>query len=339
VSERHTCEVDFRAKLVPRGLLARLIEDGRIEPNRVVEIPTVVVVADISNFTFFTDRIMGRLGPEGADSLSQAVNRCFTLMMDKINAAGGETLAISGDSVLSAWCGDDTTLRNSKFVHEHAAAVATCAKDIHLGVASLSHIDDEPLNVHIGIAEGLLLAAAVGGIDGCFEIALGGNVLSDAHTALSYAAAGATVVNTKAHGAHYESHLKAESSPQVASQLRDSRELAAPFIKNQVFPSSVIDAFVDAKIAGPDVSGSPREWLAHVRLVTALFIRLNGASESQRFSQSAGGNQSDPAGDPRTSCQARQCALGRKGNSSCRLLRFTQPSGRRSRAACSRCRN
>ncbi|MEO8166314.1 MAG: adenylate/guanylate cyclase domain-containing protein, partial [Betaproteobacteria bacterium] len=268
-------DVQFLAKFVPVQLAARLTQDGDPDPGNVLEIPSVVLLADISNFTTLAERLIARLGPEGADRLSQMLSACFTIIVDAVQSAGGEVLSIGGDAVLAAWYCDDEPAEDDETRMATIQAVVACCKTMHQGLEALAPIEGTLLSLHIGLAQGLLLVAGVGGVEHRFEIVCGGNVVADVSKAVNHAASGATVANLAFWRAARNvltgtplggGYVSLDRNQKISSSALQMRAFTLPSeLQLRYFISDVI-----ASVEFPHLS----HWMSQLRLVTALFCRM-----------------------------------------------------------------
>ena len=101
-----------RHDTVLASYLPKLVEAWHQDdaPPRLVEIEGTVISADISGFTALSERLAG-LGHEGAEELTDLLNRCFTQMIDASEANGGDVVKFGGDALLILFHGPDHAAR------------------------------------------------------------------------------------------------------------------------------------------------------------------------------------------------------------------------------------
>jgi class 3 adenylate cyclase/tetratricopeptide (TPR) repeat protein len=88
-----------QAAHIPRWVHARLQSrspsvDGMTESHT-----AAVLMIDIAGFTAKTDRAAG----DGAESLTYFINDCFAVLVEVIEAQGGDIVAFAGDAILAVW--------------------------------------------------------------------------------------------------------------------------------------------------------------------------------------------------------------------------------------------
>jgi class 3 adenylate cyclase/tetratricopeptide (TPR) repeat protein len=277
VNKRVASDTAFLAKLLPARLATRLATGGAPDPRRILQTPSIVLLADLSNFTTVTERLVARLGPDGADRLSQTLNACFTGMLDAVEQAGGEVLSIGGDAVLAAWYCDEQSAGEEHSAILQAKQALACSELMHRSLAVASPIEGTRLSLHIGLARGLLLTAAVGGVENHFEIVSGGRAMADVYAAVNHAASGSTVVSPQLWqwakdwctgttlGGGYVS-LARSATPVLPASKRSAEEV----LDAQQLLCFIPD--VIAELEHPRLS----PWISQPRLVTAFFCRLVG---------------------------------------------------------------
>ncbi len=72
--------------------------------------PATLLFADVSGYTRLTERLAA-LGRVGAELLTEAVNGCFTALIDEVLERDGEVLRFGGDALFIAFTGDDRERR------------------------------------------------------------------------------------------------------------------------------------------------------------------------------------------------------------------------------------
>jgi class 3 adenylate cyclase/tetratricopeptide (TPR) repeat protein len=92
---------------VPRVVLGRL---ATRPDERALRAEGTAVFVDISGFTRLSERL-ARLGPEGAEHLVEAINRCFSALLADAYVNGGGLLKFGGDALLLWFEGEDHVTR------------------------------------------------------------------------------------------------------------------------------------------------------------------------------------------------------------------------------------
>src|SRR3990172_9508078 len=114
-----------------------------------------VLFADVSGFTS-TSR---KLDPE---DLVEVMNRCFELLEDAVLRHGGHVDKYEGDCIMALF-GAPTAIENTA-----RAAVNTAIEMRHcIDTLNTEHRTPDPLDIHVGINTGLVVAREVGGTVKC----------------------------------------------------------------------------------------------------------------------------------------------------------------------------
>lgn len=101
-----TCAADAALAYVPRILLESLAaHPGRAAPWY-DWVEGTLIMADVSGFTALSERL-AQVGKEGAEWLTDVINRFFGRMLDVAWDCGGTTLTFGGDAILLLFYGED----------------------------------------------------------------------------------------------------------------------------------------------------------------------------------------------------------------------------------------
>ncbi len=152
----------LESALITRGVAYDLAADGAniTSPKAVARsFDAAVLFIDISDFTPLTEKFE-RMGPDGVELLTDALNRYFGIMIETIIACGGEVDSLFGDALLAYW-----PLNDEKQAAERARHVAECAKDLQGKLADTVLQDGTRLNVHCAAAFGQVQRLYLGGHD------------------------------------------------------------------------------------------------------------------------------------------------------------------------------
>jgi class 3 adenylate cyclase/tetratricopeptide (TPR) repeat protein len=138
---------------VPRTLVERIAAPGGDAPW-IEELNGSFVLADVSGFTPLSERL-SRSGREGAELLTQIIDRYFTRQLDIARRHGGTNLKFGGDALLLAFTGAD---------HAHRAVAAALAMQQAAieGGALRAGRHLERLSMSVGVHSGRFWTAAVG---------------------------------------------------------------------------------------------------------------------------------------------------------------------------------
>ncbi len=126
-----------------------------------------LVSADISGFTALSERLAG-LGHEGAEELTDLLNRCFGQMIDACEERGGDIVKFGGDALLVLFTDDDHALR--------AVAAMECMRSIVAQPWSTNSVRHVRLGISQGAHSGLFGFSLVDG--GHLELLVGGPAVS-----------------------------------------------------------------------------------------------------------------------------------------------------------------
>lgn len=119
-----------------------------------------VLFADISGFSTLATRLDHSHGARGAEILSAALDRFFSVLLRELRAFGGLPFSFAGDGLLACFEGDradpaDATLR--------AAGAALSMID---AVAAVGPIEGVEVGLHAGVSTGRITLTSVGGNHG-----------------------------------------------------------------------------------------------------------------------------------------------------------------------------
>ena len=147
----------------------RLVEDvqrrGSSEGLLIFE--GTLVSADISGFTALSERLAG-LGHEGAEELTDLLNRCFGQMIEACEERGGDIVKFGGDALLVLFTDDDHALR--------AVAAMECMRSVVAQPWSTNSVRHVRLGISQGAHSGLFGFSLVDG--GHLELLVGGPAVS-----------------------------------------------------------------------------------------------------------------------------------------------------------------
>ena len=129
-------------------LVATWVAEPSAPPWR--ELEGSAVLADVSGFTSLTERLAGT-GAEGAEVLHRVMTLCFTTLLDRATALGGDIVNFAGDAALVWFDGDD-----------HVERAVDAAATMPTGLAKLpaSATGGRRLRVSVGVNSGPLLSSA-----------------------------------------------------------------------------------------------------------------------------------------------------------------------------------
>ncbi|RME42228.1 MAG: hypothetical protein D6796_14715, partial [Caldilineae bacterium] len=148
-----------------------------------------LLFADISGFTAMSERL-SRIGQEGAEEITDIVNRHFNTMLAILQAYRGELIKFGGDALLSLFHEPDSVTR-----------AAQAAMDMQAAMQEFSAVKTSqgvfPLRMKIGLRRGRFFAARLGTAEG-MEYALFGRDVNATAATESAAVAGQVLLNREA---------------------------------------------------------------------------------------------------------------------------------------------
>ena len=102
-----------------------------------------LVSADISGFTALSERLAG-LGHEGAEELTDLLNRCFGQMIEACEERGGDIVKFGGDALLVLFTDDDHARRSVAAMERMRSIVAqgwstNSVRHVRLGISQGAH--------------------------------------------------------------------------------------------------------------------------------------------------------------------------------------------------------
>ena len=251
---------------VPGMLARRLAEHPEpLEEPFVERFQAAVLFADISGFTALTEQLALQ-GPDGAEAISQILNQYFSQLIETIYAYDGDIVKFAGDALMAIW--------KDRRAEDLALRAASCALAIQQKLHNYSPADGVHLTVRIGLGQGELAAAHVGGMMRRWEFVVTGDPVTQASLAEVRAMPGQVVVSDK-----MQAHL-ADSASIEAGVLTALQSPTAPDQTTSRVDLSRLGEAVNALrtyIPGAIVnrlSAGQAGWMAELRRVTVLFVNL-----------------------------------------------------------------
>ncbi|MET0663088.1 MAG: adenylate/guanylate cyclase domain-containing protein, partial [Ilumatobacteraceae bacterium] len=123
----------------------RLVEDveRRGSPDRLLVFSGTLVSADISGFTALSERLAD-LGHEGAEELTDLLNRCFGQMIEACEERGGDIVKFGGDALLVLFTDDGHAPRAVAAMERMRSIVAqpwstNSVRHVRLGISQGAH--------------------------------------------------------------------------------------------------------------------------------------------------------------------------------------------------------
>lgn len=228
-----------------------------------VPLPAAVLFADVTGFTATTEELAQR-GPEGAELVTDYIERVFTPLLDAIAARGGDVLGFAGDSITALWPVSDEV--------DLAAAVAQAASGA-LEMQEQIRALDEPtgpvlLTVAVGAGDGFLLQ--LGGHRDRWRYLVSGPAMHQVEETHRHAAPGEVIVSDQA-ATEGGPRLEWTGRGRDDNLLEAVREPAALVVDRPSAPQSPV--LLESYIAEPVLDGFDG---GELRIITAIFVQLLG---------------------------------------------------------------
>jgi class 3 adenylate cyclase/tetratricopeptide (TPR) repeat protein len=278
---------ELLASYVPRLIQNRIATDpSPIEAPIAEDFQAAILFADISGFTFLTERLAEK-GPTGVETLASVLNEYFGRIIDIIHAYGGDVVKFAGDAVIAVWPIESesgtTDPVSQASPWQWTMRAAECALEIHESLTNYK-AEGAHLYLKLAISTGNITSAHVGGVFNRWEFLLTGVPLVELGIANNLAKAGEILITPSAwklirndcQGEPVKFGLK-----DMSAQAGLLTGLNKPFT---IFTSNVkpmipegaetsLRAYIPGAIINRLTAGQSA-WLAELRRVTVLFINL-----------------------------------------------------------------
>ncbi len=267
--------VELLAATLPvtvRAALARAREPGDAR----TELDAVVLVADISGFTAISAELASR-GAAGPEDLSRLLNRSFAALVELVSLYGGDVVGFAGDAFVAIWPALPDLQRALRLAASFALVMPAASgrpEDLPPG--------SPEIRLRAGIARGPVLLAPVGGVEGRWLLLVAGAGVAEAAAIQREAPPGQTALT---HAVAQALGPLAETTPLPGGALLRTltQEPATAPARPEAPPPSL------APLLRPFVPGALLQrldaglsaWVAELRPVTVLFVRLPGFSVAE----------------------------------------------------------
>ena len=267
-------------KLQPCSFVSSLLAERLAGSEPLVQPERHVVYGAflLSDIEGWTDRVqqLPQTGTRWLDELGRAMNAYFIELTRLVYGQGGDVLGTVGDAFLCYWPALDADGLGPAC--EQAARAACAFQD-----AASGHVDPSGrrLRTRIGISAGQLSVALLGGVNGRWELLPLGTPIVEAALAERLAPAGGTVVAASAwrHLGNTAEGVVIDDSGRVAltAPPPEVRRIARP--RRNVDPAEeALLPYVPAPLRDWSAPVGA-EWLAELRSVTAVMVKLPGDLE------------------------------------------------------------
>ncbi len=274
--------LDYLASYVPAAMQRHLVDDPRAPDRPTAEtFPAAVLFADISGFTALAERLAQR-GPIGVEELTRSLNTVFDLLIDLVDAWGGEVLKFAGDALLAYWPANHSDL------HEAACRATQSALVMHERLVALQRlVVQAPLTLRIGISVGEVTIATLGGERGRWDVLVSGDPITQVSEAQTLAQPGQVALSPRAWSLiapRYTSQGMPRNGDNGSSAVIVGHALTSIASGRAVRPNipttaeDALRAFIPGAVLAQLREGQAR-WIGDLRRITVLFIGLPGLSD------------------------------------------------------------
>jgi class 3 adenylate cyclase len=272
--------VDRLTGFVPGLVLRRLAAN----PSPITE-PTAercaaaVLFADISGFTVLAEEL-ARDRVDGAERLADLLNQTFSLLIDVIEAHGGEITKFAGDALLAIWPVGDEVARGGRAAR--LALQKMAEESVQCGLALQVALDRhrggglDRIELQIGIGAGDVYIVHLGGVFDRWEFLLSGSPLVQMTLAKEQARPGQVVLSPEVWnlvGGHCQGQPLAKGfvALESAAPAHQPEPLHLPAVTAEAAKGLL--AYVPAAIQERLAAGH-HEWLSELRQLTVIFVKL-----------------------------------------------------------------
>lgn len=257
---------------VPALVLRRLAETPTLTAPHGERLRVVVLFADISGFTTLVEQL-AKHGPSGVEEVSQLLNTYFGQLIDLIIAHGGDVVRFAGDALIAVW--PTSSDREARIAAGERAT--QCALAIQRQLQKYEAWPGQRLYLRVGVGEGRVYIAYVGGVFQRWEFLMSGRPLVQVSSAQALAQPGQVVLTPNLWMLLQD---RARGEP-LADGFVHVTELVAP--EPSMLPALPVElsasalealrAYIPAAIRQRLEAGHSG-WIAELRQVTVLFITL-----------------------------------------------------------------
>ncbi len=247
---------------LPRQVVVPLLENpqpGKVEGGFTYG---TVMFADISGFTAMSEKL-SQLGTEGAEIVTDIINRLFTALLKVADHYGGDLLKFGGDALL-VFFGDES----------HALSACMAALQMQETMSQFSETSTSQgtfrLRMSVGLGTGPLFMASLGSEES-MEFAVMGQAMTQMAQAESRASAEEIFIDTETYRKLHETvagQMIAKEMPEGFYQLFGFREEITP--EPNIVSGNPLDI-----LPSPPVTGDILSWIAStVQRIEALALFL-----------------------------------------------------------------
>ncbi len=227
-----------------------------------VQVKVALLSIDITGFTALAS-FWARHGVEGTERITAVLDRYFARVVGVIEYHGGEAVYFAGDGIMAWW-----PLRDDPTAEQRATA---CAHELQAALAGYL-VGETALHIKIGVAAGQAWLSRLGGVQGRWLLALTGPAV-----ARVVAAEAACRPDEVRMASSHTGEVVALTPPNRTT--RKSRPLPAltpvPPLAPALERTVAMDDYLP-RVVRERWRHDQAEWLADLRILTVVFIRLDG---------------------------------------------------------------
>jgi class 3 adenylate cyclase/tetratricopeptide (TPR) repeat protein len=233
-----------------------------------------VLFADISGFTALAERLAQR-GPIGAEELTRSLDTVFDLLIELVDAWGGEVIKFAGDALLAIWPAPPPDL------YLAVCRAIQSAQLMHERLKTLQRlIVQAPLTLRIAVGVGDVTVATLGGERGRWDVLVSGEPIDQVSRAQALVSPGELALSPEAWALVAS---RCEGEPLAEGTLL--RRILAPVeplrSAHPIVPEGAeqaLRAFIPGAVAA-QLSETQLSWISDLRRISVLFIGLPGLSD------------------------------------------------------------
>ncbi|MBI5608781.1 MAG: AAA family ATPase [Deltaproteobacteria bacterium] len=251
------------ASFVPRRLIGML--DPGHRGAHAMRLEVALLSVDITGFTTLSS-LWALRGAEGTERITALLERYFAQVVGVIDSHGGEAVYFAGDGILAWW-----PLDAGGEAEERAVA---CALELQSTLGGYL-VGATELHIKIGVASGPAWLSRLGGVEGRWLLGLTGPAL--AQVAAAEAACHSDEVRM-ATGVDGDS-VPLTRQERVLPHALPATLVAPPAVEAE--PAGEATHWASTEDYVPGIvrerwRGDQSDWLAELRILTVVFVRLDG---------------------------------------------------------------
>ena len=270
------------------GFLARAAHTGLACAQRPVARSTqgsaAVLFADIAGFTALAEAVC-RDGSQGVERLSEILDACFGELIELVQRFRGDVVSFHGDALLAHWPVDGSAEFGAATLALATHHAARCAAAIQHAMHRRSLGRDITVSLRIAVGAGPVCAFHVGSDGDRWTYFIAGEAVLQLRDAQRLAAPGDVVLSAAAARAAAQTVICARLDG-GSMRLVDVAPLdpaagvpAAPWPASDS-PAMAWREYVPAVVRARVLAGQ-LEWIAELRRVSVVFLRIHGIDHAQ----------------------------------------------------------